>query len=131
MLRIDCGSAGTRFDETARRAIETATRRSRQVFFYWISDLVIAEPGSTLEDLRQQRSEREAAREALLQKFRLERKKGEASEDFIARGLALAVDQEAEVTIEDMSDHAPVRLDLHPWTPAHVALLEWCARRAF
>ncbi len=131
MLRIDSGCAGTLFDQTARRAIETATRRSRQVFFYWTcSDLIVAEPGSTLEGLRQQWSERQAAQQALSQRFLLERKTGETSVDFIARGLELAVDQEAEVIITDMLGDAPARLCLHPWTPANVALLEWQARQA-
>ncbi len=131
MIRIESGGIGTLFDGLARQAIEKATSRSRQTFFYWnSSDLVIAEPDSTVEGLLRQLREREAARKALSQKFRLERKKGETSEDYVNRGLALAVDQEAEVTIKDSSGGSSAWLDLHPWTRADIAMLEWQARLA-
>ncbi len=127
MIRIESDGIFAWFDSLAEEACRVAKGRSRNTFFYWnASDLVEATPTSTLDELRAQLTEKERKREALKSKFRLEKRGGEEQEALVDRGLAMATDQNAKVTIVSGSTW----LDLHPWTPREIAILEWQARLA-
>lgn len=125
MIRIDNGGLGTVLSGLISEACEVAKARGKNAYFLWnATDLVVATPTSTADELRRQLAEREALRQGLTNKFRLEKRKTEEQEELVRRGLEMAVEQNAKVTIISGDSW----LELFPWIPIEIAQLEWQAR---
>jgi hypothetical protein len=129
VIIVDSGGLGSSFDGLAKNACEVATKASEPAFFYWnASTLIIAQPGATVEHLIAQMHQREADEKKLTVKLRIEQREKEADEKFVKRGLKLSQKQNAKVSLARRNEST--WLEIQPWAPYEVLILEWWQRRA-